>query len=74
MGFIGRINMSYWLAIGPAGNWEIGIRAGMWGVTPRYSKAWSQVTAGDMVFFYVMTPVKGVVGYGRVVETKYTDS
>lgn len=62
--------MSYWLAIGPADNWEIGIKKKIWGVTPRHSKAWNQVQNGDTVFFYAMTPVKGLVGYGIVANTK----
>jgi hypothetical protein len=62
--------MSYWLAIGPAENWEIGIKKKVWGVTPRHSKAWGQVEPGDTVFFYAMAPVKGLIGYGVVSKTK----
>jgi len=62
--------MSYWLAIGPPDNWEIGIKKKIWGVTPRHSKAWGLVEQGDTVFFYAMTPVKGLIGYGTVAKTK----
>jgi hypothetical protein len=62
--------MKYWLAIGPAENWEIGIKKKIWGVTPRHSKAWGQVESGNTVFFYAMAPVKGLVGYGIVASTK----
>lgn len=62
--------MSYWLAIGPADNWEIGIKKKIWGVRPRHSKAWGQVQDGDTIFFYAMAPVKGLVGYGKVAKTK----
>ncbi|MBM4092855.1 MAG: EVE domain-containing protein [Planctomycetes bacterium] len=62
--------MNYWLAIGPADNWEIGIRKKAWGVTPRHSKAWGLVEPGDTVFFYAMTPVKGLIGNGTVAKTE----
>jgi hypothetical protein len=62
--------MTYWLAIGPAENWEIGIRKRTWGITPRHSKSWSKVQPGDTVFFYAMAPVKGIIGHGTVEKTK----
>ncbi len=65
--------MNYWLAIGPVGNWEIGLKKKIWGLGPRYDKAWNLIEPGDMVFFYAMAPVKGLVGCGTVSKKKFDE-
>lgn len=64
--------MNYWLAIGPEKNWEIGIANKTWGASPAHAKTWGRIQPGDVLVFYVMSPVKGVVGYGKVTKT-YVD-
>ena len=59
--------MAFWLAIGPIENWEYGLeQGGVWGVRERYQKAWNRVKQNDMLFFYAMRPVKGIIGYGTI--------
>ncbi len=61
--------MANWLAIGPAENWQIGIKKKTWAVSPAQQKTWEKLAPGDLVFFYATTPVKGIIGYGRVART-----
>lgn len=61
--------MSFWLAIGPPKNWEIGVENQVWAVSPANSKSWEKVTPGDTVFFYATAPIKGIVGSGTVART-----
>lgn len=58
--------MAYWLAIGPSENWELGLKHGVWGIGGRYLPSWDRVVNGDTVIFYVMRPVKGIIGYGTM--------
>jgi hypothetical protein len=66
--------MANWLAIGPAENWQIGIRKKTWAVSPAQQKTWEKLASGDLVFFYATAPVKGIIGYGRVAGTGVDES
>lgn len=67
--------MDYWIAIGPVKNWQHSMRKGLlWGVTARYRSTWKWVEEGDIVLFYAMAPVKGLVGYGIVAGKKETEA
>jgi hypothetical protein len=61
--------MSNWLAIGPPGNWRIGVKDRVWAVSPAQMKSWEKLGKGDRVFFYATAPVKGLIGYGVVEKT-----
>ena len=60
--------MAYWLAIGPEPNLRLGLTQGIWGMTQRYVTTWAKVQKDDLVVFYAMRPIKGIVGYGTVVS------
>ncbi len=57
-----------WLAIGPVESWKRALEVSTWGMTKRYESFWNRVSPKDTLFFYVTSPVKGVVGYGAVKE------
>jgi hypothetical protein len=60
-----------WLAVGTPENWHTAFDyGGIWGLKPSQKRYWDQMTENsDIVFFYVTSPVSGVVGNG-VVRTK----
>lgn len=61
--------MRWWLAVGPREHWLTAFKHGnVWGVRdiPALRRAWEMLGEGDGLLFYVTTPVKGVIGYGRV--------
>jgi len=59
--------MTYWLAIGPLDNWKLGMqKGGVWGFTARYKSTWARLKSGDILIFYTMKPVKGIIGYGTI--------
>ena len=62
------MTMTYWMATGPGGSWEVGLqpKRKMWGMIARYEREWDQVAPGDTVLFYATSPIKGVFGYGKV--------
>ena len=61
--------MKYWLAVGTPRNWETAFNlANTWGLKNKGPQAtgWKQVQIGDVLIFYAVSPVKGIIGYGVV--------
>ena len=65
--------MNHWLAIGPQSNWSLGARKSFWSVSAVNAKTWSRIAVGDRLFYYVISPIKGVVGLGKITETFFED-
>jgi hypothetical protein len=62
------MSTSYYLAPGTRENWKTAFANGnIWGL-PINRRQWATLKKGDVVFFYVMAPIKRVVGYGAIVE------
>ena len=62
------------LAVGDRRNWESAFSKGnIWGATEKRKEVWKKLMPGDLVFFYVKAPVRGVVGYGKM-TTKFYDA
>ena len=56
-----------WLIIGPQISWSAAFElGGIWGVKERLYPEWKALDPGETVFFYVTSPVSGVVGVGSV--------
>ena len=62
----------YWLAVGTPENWHTSFSKNyLWGLRTSQRHMWEEIRVGeDVVFFYITTPVKGIVGYGLVREKK----
>jgi predicted RNA-binding protein len=61
--------MKYWLAVGTPQNWKTAFDLGnTWGLKSKGPQAtnWKQVQIGDILIFYAVSPVKGIIGYGVV--------
>lgn len=61
----------FWLAVGTPENWHTAFDyGGIWGLKLSQRHYWEAITENrDIVFFYAITPVAGVVGHG-IVRTK----
>lgn len=56
---------------GSAENWKEAFQKGnIWGLKERQKHLWDTLQEGDVVLFYVMRPVAGIVGFGTV-KTKF---
>jgi hypothetical protein len=64
-----------WLIIGRLKNWETALLqpVPLWGLKPVFNLAFTALNVGDIVWFYVTDPVKGVIGLG-LVKDKYIDT
>ncbi len=68
MEFIKIKSLMYWLLVGSLEHWEKALEERVWGVNEKRKYMWDKISAGDILFFYVTRPVKGVIGVGRVLE------
>ncbi|MEM2050490.1 MAG: hypothetical protein QXZ11_05150 [Thermoproteota archaeon] len=58
--------MKVWIVSGSAGNLKTSIEKGKWGVNMRLKNSWNRVAQGDLLLFYVTSPVCGIVGVASV--------
>ncbi len=69
--------MKYWLAVGTPQNWKSAFDLGnTWGLKNKGPQAtnWKQVQIGDILIFYAVSPVKGIIGYGVVQQKLKQDT
>jgi predicted RNA-binding protein with PUA-like domain len=58
--------MNVWIASGSSLNLKTSLEKGKWGVNKRLKNTWERVANGDLLFFYVTSPVCGIVGIANV--------
>ena len=58
--------MNVWVATGSSLNLKTSLEKGKWGVNKRLKKTWEKVASGDLLFLYVTSPVRGIVGLASV--------
>jgi hypothetical protein len=68
----GSANAQHWNLPGNLPNWLIGVERKVWGLKEHFRAAWTALKPGDVLFFYVAAPVRGVIGVGRV-TAKFRD-
>ncbi len=59
------------MAVGTVQNWNEAFRIGnIWGLEPKRLGLWDNVELNDVLLFYAMRPVAGIIGYGTI-KTKF---
>jgi predicted RNA-binding protein len=62
---------NYWLVVGSSNNWRTAFdHKNIWGLKQTQRHLWESLSERDKLFFYVTSPVSGVIGYGTV-RTKF---
>jgi len=56
----------FWIAPGKPENWAVAVASSTWGLGPTKEPRWNSIRSGDKLFFYVTSPISGVVGVGRI--------
>ena len=58
---------SYWLVVGSPHNWKTAFEhKNIWGLKQTQRHLWNRLSEGDVLLFYVTSPVGGVIGHGTV--------
>ena len=72
---MGNRLVNFWLLVGPIQNWKSVLKRAppIWGVrdTPRLRPSVQNVSKGDLLAFYVMRPISGIVGFGRAESERF---
>lgn len=59
--------MNYWLIIGKKENWIEAFELGnIWGFKKRNINLWNEIQENDIVLFYAIRPIAGLIGFGKV--------
>lgn len=62
--------MRFWTLSGSQENWDRGISDNIWGVREGLKQIWEKMSKGDILIFYVTSPISGVIGIGKL-ESKF---
>jgi hypothetical protein len=64
-----------WLVIGISKNWEKALSqpVPLWGLKQRYKSEFHVLSIGDVAWFYVTSPISGIIGIG-IIKDKYIDN
>lgn len=57
---------NFWVLCSKPENWKIALKDEIWGLIPKFGGKWRYLEKGDWLFFYVTSPVSGVIGLGKV--------
>jgi hypothetical protein len=70
-----KSDIKNWLLIGVKENWEKALSqpVPIWGLKHRYQKEFQNLDTGDIVWFYITSPISGVIGVGTI-KDKYIDN
>lgn len=60
------MSVRYWVLSGNAENWGIALEGNIWGVREgRLKSLWEKISNGDILLFYCLSPVGGIIGFGK---------
>jgi len=61
------MNKNFWILTGNEENWETALNSNIWGVRKgNLVRYWEKLNKGDFLFFYVKSPITGIIGVGEV--------
>jgi hypothetical protein len=58
--------MKIWISVGTPENWETAIAGNIWGVVEGLKSTWEKLQKGDILLFYATSPIKGIIGVGKI--------
>lgn len=63
-----------WLVVGKLKNWlsTFSQPVPIWGLKLSQKKEFEEMDVGDILYFYITSPIRGIIGFGRV-KDKYID-
>lgn len=62
----------YYILVGDEVTWKISLENKIWGFNEKTKGLWNKSNIGDYLAFYVILPIRKIIGFGRIKE-KYID-
>lgn len=63
----------YFILVGDMYAWQTSFLKNMWGFAKRTIGSWHTSNVGDYVAFYVTSPIKKIIGHGRITKKFESD-
>jgi len=60
----------FWILSGTEGNWDIAFKENKWGARKGLENRWKQLSPGDILGFYVTSPISGIIGFGKLTRKR----
>lgn len=72
---MGMDDPRFYLFIGDENSWRISLEENIWGFKEKGQSfgSWNRTKIGDFGAFYVTSPIKKIIGFGKIVD-KFKDS
>ena len=67
------IERRHFILVDTEENWKASLDHGLWGFIERGKGFWNKTNTGDYLIFYVMKPLKKIIGFGAVGEKLVND-
>jgi len=58
----------YYILVADEKTWKVALEKCQWGFSQKNVGLWNTTNDGDFVAFYVTTPIKKIIGFGKVIE------
>lgn len=62
----------FYILVGDENTWKTSFDKKIWGFSDKTKGSWNTSNVGDLLAFYVTSPVKKIVGFGRIAR-KFVD-
>lgn len=64
----------FYILVGDPENWEIALKNRIWGFKEATKGLWNKSQIGEYVAFYVTTPIKKIIGFGKIIDKYIEDT
>ncbi|KEQ56788.1 hypothetical protein SCCGRSA3_02550 [Marine Group I thaumarchaeote SCGC RSA3] len=61
---------NHYILVGDRKTWNISLREHVWGFSEKTKGFWTNCQIGDLVAFYVTSPMKKIIGFG-IIDQKF---
>jgi hypothetical protein len=62
----------YFILVGDSETWRYSLKKNLWGLSEHFRGYWNTSKPGDYLAFYVTSPIKKIIGFGKI-ERKFID-
>ena len=60
--------IKHFILVGDENSWKVILEKQIWGFSDKKKGSWNSLNKNDKIAFYVTSPVKKIIGYGKIKE------
>ena len=58
----------FYVLVGEEQNWKISFATNTWGFTEKSKGLWNTIKVGELLAFYITSPIKRIIGFGQITK------